>query len=88
MSEITLSKEFEEIVRRQLEGGLFSDAQDVVEAALRLLDEDLRSFEDWADVALPARHAELSANPALAVSLEDVRARLKGRAQMAVSKAR
>lgn len=88
MSEITLTKEFEEIVRRQVEGGRFADAQGVVEAALRLLDEDQRAFDMWADEVLPARHAELVADPGLAVSLDDVRARLRNKAQSVLSKAR
>jgi len=88
MSEIVLSKEFDDIIRRQINGGRFSDAQDVVEAALRLLDEDQRNFDEWADEVLPARHAELVADPGLAVSFDDLRARLRAKAQAALSKAR
>lgn len=88
MSQITLSKEFEEIVRRQIEGGRFPDAQGVVEAALRLLEDDQHAFDNWADEILPARHAELVADPGLAVSLEDVRARMRAKAQAALSKVR
>ncbi|HZG26901.1 putative addiction module antidote protein, CC2985 family [Ensifer adhaerens] len=88
MSQITLSKEFEEIVRRQIERGPFLDAQGVVEAALRLLEDDQHAFDNWADEILPARHAELVANPELAVSVEDVRARLRAKTQAALSKVR
>lgn len=88
MSQITLREEFEEIVRRQIEGGRFADAQGVVEAALRLLDDGQHSFDHWADEVLSARHAELVADPGMAVSLDDVRTRLRNKAQAALPKAR
>jgi antitoxin ParD1/3/4 len=88
MLQIILSKEFEEIVRRQVEGGRFPDAQGVVEAALRLLEDDQHAFDNWADEILPARHVELVADPDLGVNVEDVRARIRGKAQAAFSKAR
>jgi len=73
MLNVSLGKEDEEFVRKQLEAGHYGSAADVVRAGLRLL-EDENALERWIDDELPARYDTYLKDPSKVVPAEEVHA--------------
>ena len=72
MASLALNENHERIIRKQLESGRYEDASDVVSAALEMLDDAGDGFDRWLREEIPARMAELDANPDIAIPADEV----------------
>lgn len=77
MASLALDENNERIIRKQLETGRYEDASDVVSAALEMLDDAGDGFERWLREEIPARMAELDANPDMAIPADEVFAEIE-----------
>lgn len=78
MASIALSAHFEKFVEELLAEGRYSDASEVVQEGLRML-EAHESRERWIREELPIRWAAHQADPSSAIPAEDVHAKLRER---------
>lgn len=78
MASIALSAHYEKFVEELLAEGRYSDASEVVQEGLRML-EDYESRERWIKEELPGRWAAHQADPSSGIPAEDVHARLRKR---------
>jgi len=46
---ITLKPEQEQFIQSQIERGIFANAEQAIEVALRLLEEQSRGYEEWVE---------------------------------------
>jgi len=77
MTSIALNEHFKKFIEKQVNGGRYNNASEVVRAALRLLEDHEESYERWLSAEIPGRYKELTERPEMGVSLEDAFARLK-----------
>ena len=85
MPNVALGKHYEEFVKKQLESGRYSNASEVVRAALRLLEDSDAARERWLNEEIPGRYEQLMTNPAIGVSAETVRARFEAKRRTATN---
>lgn len=79
MASIALGTHYEAFIRKQLDSGRYNNASEVVRAALRLLEDFEASREQWLMREVPARLAEIAADPSIAIPAEKVFADLEAR---------
>lgn len=79
MPNVALGKHYEEFVKKQLESGRYSNASEVVRAALRLLEDSDAARERWLNEEIPGRYHQLIANPTMGIPAETVRARFEAK---------
>jgi antitoxin ParD1/3/4 len=77
MASIALGSHYEEFIKRQLDGGRYNNASEVVRAGLRMLEDFEEAREQWLSHEIPRRFAELKDDPSQAVPGEKVFADLE-----------
>ncbi|WP_426128426.1 type II toxin-antitoxin system ParD family antitoxin [Pararhizobium sp. PWRC1-1] len=85
MPNVALGKHYEEFVKKQLESGRYSNASEVVRAALRLLEDSDAARERWLNDEIPGRYDQLMADPKIGIPSEAVRARFKAKRRIATN---
>ena len=86
MTELALSEKDEIIIQIQLGSGRYSNAAEVVTAALELMQEADGDFEHWLQKEIPVRLAALRNDPSLGIPLDEVTARLAARHRARIEK--
>ncbi|MGO4439657.1 type II toxin-antitoxin system ParD family antitoxin [Rhizobium sp. RAF56] len=88
MASFALNEHYEAFIKKQLEGGRYNNASEVVRAGLRLLEDYEEMRERWLREEVPTRYEQLKRDPSQAVLLEDAVARFeeKHRAELAKAK--
>ena len=77
MASIALERRYEEFIKRQLDSGQFESASEVVQAGLDMLEDFEDDRERWLTDEIPARLAEIQADPSKGVPAEEVFAKLE-----------
>lgn len=85
---ITLPNEMADAVRAKVAAGEYATESEVIRDGLRVLMARDRAVEDWLRGEVVAAYDALKAEPARAVSVERVRARLAAEHKTASAKAR
>ncbi|MGO4569832.1 type II toxin-antitoxin system ParD family antitoxin [Rhizobium sp. 2YAF20] len=85
MPNVALGKHYEEFVKKQLESGRYSNASEVVRAALRLLEDNDAARERWLNEEIPRRYDQLITDPTMGVSAETVRDRFEAKRRNATN---
>lgn len=80
---ITLPNDMAEAVRAKVASGEYATDSEVIRDGLRVLLARDRVVEDWLRESVAATFDAMKANPARAVSADDVKARLAGVAKKA-----
>lgn len=88
MASIALSDRYEKFIREQVESGRYNNASEVVRAGLRMLEDYEESREHWLREEIPARMAEIHADPTIGIPAEQVFAELKARHARRAAKGR
>ena len=86
MTELALSEKDEIIIQIQLGSGRYSNAAEVVTAALELMQEADGDFEHWLQKEIPVRLTALRNDPSLGMPLDEVTARLAARHRARIEK--
>lgn len=77
MIDIALERRYEEFIRRQVNDGHFDTASDVVQAGLEMLADFENDQERWLKEEIPARLAEIEADPTTGIAADEVFSRLE-----------
>ena len=85
---ITLPNEMADAIRAKVAAGEYATESEVIRDGLRVLMARDRAVEDWLRADVVATYDALKAEPARAVSVERVRARLAAEHKAATAKAR
>ena len=85
---ITLPNEMADAIRAKVAAGEYATESEVIRDGLRVLMARDRAVEDWLRADVVAAYDALKAEPARAVSVERVRARLAAEHKAATAKAR
>ncbi len=85
---ITLPNEMADAIRAKVAAGEYATESEVIRDGLRVLMARDRAVEDWLRADVVAAYDALKAEPARAVSVERVRARLAAEYKAATAKAR
>ncbi|MGK9043311.1 type II toxin-antitoxin system ParD family antitoxin [Agrobacterium tumefaciens] len=88
MASFALNDHYETFIRKQLESGRYNNASEVVRAGLRLLEDQEAARERWLNNDIPARYAELKADPSKGVPLDDAFARIEAEHKANMAKVR
>jgi len=84
---ITLPNEMAEIVKSKVAAGDYATESEVIQDGLRALMARDRAVDSWLQQTVGPAYGALKADPARAVSVGQVRARLAAEHQKAVAKA-
>lgn len=79
MASIALGAHYEKFVQELLDEGRYSDASEVVQEGLRMLEDYESARERWMRDELPGRLAAHEADPSSGIPAEDVHDRLRKR---------
>jgi putative addiction module CopG family antidote len=84
---ITLPNEMANVVKTKVAGGEYATESEVIRDGLRALMARDRAVENWLHHEVGPAYDALKANPARAVSIDQVRSRLAARHKKATAKA-
>lgn len=88
MASIALGNHYESFIKQQLESGRYNNASEVVRAGLRMLEDFEASRERWLRQEIPARMADMRADPSAGIPAEQVFDELEARHRQRMTKAR
>ena len=88
MPNVALGSHYEEFVKKQLESRRYNNANEVVRAGLRLLEDHETARERWLNEEIPGRYEELMQNPSIGVPSKTVRARFEAKRRQHAVEAR
>jgi antitoxin ParD1/3/4 len=77
MASFALNEHYESFIKKQLDSGRYNNASEVVRAGLRMLEDFETSRERWLREDIPARMAQLLADPGLGIPAETVLDRIE-----------
>ena len=84
---ITLPNEMANVVKTKVAGGEYATESEVIRDGLRALMARDRAVENWLHQEVGPAYDALKANPAQAVSIDQVRSRLAAKHKKATAKA-
>ena len=77
MTDIVLDRRYEDFIKRQLDDGRFDTASEVVQTALDMLEDFENVQKHWLREEIPARLAEIEADPSIGLPIDEVFSKLE-----------